>query len=86
MSTVLYFSAQWCGPCKAMKPIVEEFEAEYSEPAVIKIDADDEFKLAQEHKIQAVPTFILLSEEGEEIRRHKGPMNQKKFEEFALGE
>lgn len=86
MSTVLYFSAQWCGPCKAMKPIIEEFEQEYLEPAIIKVDADDEFKLAQEHKIQAVPTFILLSAEGEEIRRHRGPMNKVKFENFALGE
>jgi thioredoxin 1 len=86
MSTILYFSAQWCGPCKAMKPIIEEFEQEYSEPAIIRIDADDEFKLAQEHKIQAIPSFILLSEDGKEIKRHKGPMNKGKFEEFALGE
>jgi thioredoxin 1 len=86
MSTVLYFTAQWCGPCKAMKPIVEEFEKEYSQTSVIRIDADDEFKLAQEHKIQAVPTFILLSEEGEELNRWKGPMNKEKFKKFALGE
>lgn len=86
MSTVLYFSAQWCGPCKAMKPIIEDFEQEYTEPAIIKVDADDEFKLAQEHKIQAVPTFILLSAEGEELNRWKGPMNKEKFKKFALGE
>ncbi len=86
MSTVLYFSADWCGPCKAMKPIVEDFEQNYSEPAIIKVDADEEFKLAQQYNLSAIPTFILLSSEGEEIRRHRGPMNKAKFEDFALGE
>lgn len=86
MSTILYFSADWCGPCKAMKPIIEEFEQNNTEPEIIKIDADDNFVLAQEHKVSAIPTFILLSAEGEELNRHRGPMNKTKFADFAFGE
>lgn len=86
MSKILYFSADWCGPCKAMKPIIEEFEQNHSEPVIVRLDADEEFKLAQDHNVAAIPTFILLSEDGTEIRRNKGAMNKAKFELFALGE
>jgi len=86
MSTVLYFSADWCGPCKAMKPIIEEFEQNNLEPAVIKIDVDEDFTIAQEYNVSGIPTFILLSALGEELKRKRGPMNKVNFEEFALGE
>lgn len=86
MSKVLYFSADWCGPCKAMKPIVEKFQEEHSNPEVVRVDADQEFELAQQYKISSVPTFILIDEDGNEINRHRGVLNQSNFEVFALGE
>lgn len=86
MSKVLYFSAEWCNPCRAMKPIVEDFEQSYTDPVIIKVDADEEFELAREFSVSSIPTFILLSDEEEEVRRHKGVLNQSKFAAFALGE
>jgi thioredoxin 1 len=86
MSKVLYFSAEWCGPCKAMKPIISKFEEEHPDFQIEKIDADDNYKLAAEHNVRAIPTFILLGDNGEELKRKQGAFNATAFNEFIYGE
>lgn len=55
------FFATWCGPCKAMSPIVESIGKEMQGQArVLKIDVDKNQSLAQKYQIQAVPTFMIF--------------------------
>ncbi|MGB0242520.1 MAG: thioredoxin [Bacteroidia bacterium] len=54
------FTASWCGPCKAMAPILDQVKNEVGDNAsIIKIDVDRNQQIAQSLQIQGVPTLIL---------------------------
>ncbi len=69
---LLDFSAVWCGPCKALAPVVEKFADEFQgKVRVGKLDIDDSPSVPSKFSIRGVPTIIAFRE-GKEVGRHVG--------------
>jgi thioredoxin len=64
MIEILYFSAPWCGPCKAMKPAIDKFETTLDESKVkiTRVNIDEDNERTANYKIQSVPTFVFVKD------------------------
>jgi thioredoxin 1 len=69
MKSIKYFSAAWCGPCKAFKPVMNEIRNEGYYVEFIDIDMLTD--LAQQYNVRSVPT-VVIEEGGVEVDRFVG--------------
>jgi len=58
---IIDFWAEWCGPCKKMKPILEELESEFN-IVIGKVDADESADIASKYNVSSIPTIIVFED------------------------
>jgi thioredoxin 1 len=78
------FFATWCGPCKALIPVLESISNDFAGVELIKMDVDQNMDLAMELGIRSVPTVVLF-EGKKEVFRTTGA-NNKTFYEKVITE
>ena len=81
LSNVFYFTADWCQPCKNIKPIVNEINRDRVGVKFQMIDADIEIELVKQFNIKSLPTFIIVTQ-GKEIKRLTGVQKKNDLEDF----
>lgn len=78
------FNADWCGPCKMMKPILEEIINNDKDVKIASVNIDDEDELAEKYNVFSIPCLVLF-EKGKEIKRNVGLISKDEIEKF-IGE
>ncbi|WP_022665650.1 thioredoxin [Desulfospira joergensenii] len=74
------FGASWCGPCRAMAPVIRELRDEYAgRTSILEIDIDSQKVLATDYMVQSIPTLILFKD-GVEIKRFVGLQSKSTIE------
>jgi thioredoxin 1 len=71
MVTVKKFSAVWCGPCRALAPVVNEIKGQFSNVKFEDYDVDTDFEAATQYGIRSVPT-VVIERDGVEMKRFLG--------------
>ena len=85
MRTILYFTADWCNPCKKVRPIVDELNREQTEVKFQIIDVDDEMEMARMWNVSSIPTFIVITY-GTEKARATGAQTREQLEALMSNE
>lgn len=76
--TLVDFFAEWCGPCKMIKPIINELSNEVKDVKILQIDVDKFPDLAGKYNIKSVPTFIVFKD-GKEVEKAVGANSSKDY-------
>ena len=79
--TFVDFSAEWCGPCKMIAPILEKLSQEYDGKVVVaKVNTDDNPEWAMKYGVQGIPTMLFVSG-GKIVHRQVGALPERMLRE-----
>ncbi len=81
MRKILYFTAAWCAPCKALSPIMDSLQGQIN---FDKIDVDTNTDLSAQYGVRGVPSLVLV-ENGNEVGRLVGAQTKETILNFYNG-
>ena len=82
MVTLIDFYADWCGPCKVMKPIFEKVAPDYEGRVEFKkVDVEEDTEQAAKFGIMSIPTFVVMKDE-QEVARKMGAMPEQALRDW----
>ena len=80
---VVDFWATWCGPCRAIAPVLEDAATDYQGRLLVaKVDVDKQRQLAMKYSVRNIPTLLLIKG-GEVVGKHVGALNRSRLDQFV---
>ncbi len=76
------FFATWCPPCRALAPLLDQLAGDYAgKVEILKVNIDEENQLAQQFRVEAVPTLVLVAE-GKIVRHQAGAPSRQALQKM----
>ena len=72
------FWAEWCGPCKRMKPIFHEMAREFGDKVTF-VEVNEKENLMSKYNVDSFPTFIFFNKNGQQVYKHEGSYDKEEF-------
>lgn len=80
-TALLYFGATWCGPCRMLRPVVEQISKEKPDFDILKVDVDEAKEIADEYNVRGIPALVMITD-GVEVARKTGYTTKIVIENF----
>ena len=78
--TLVKFGAEWCGPCRMLKPILQSVKEQYGDQVtILDLDTEEHQFLASRFKVSGIPLLIFYDKDGKEVLRHTGFMAEEEL-------
>lgn len=78
MIEVKRFHAEWCQPCKALAPVIENVKGKFNQVTFTDVDVDTQYEVAQKYFVRSVPT-VIIEKDGKEIQRFAGLQSEMSY-------
>lgn len=78
------FNADWCGPCRMVRPVLDELASESDDYKIVSVNVDDEDELAAKYNVSSIPCMVLIKD-GKEENRIIGLRPKSDIKEFLGG-
>lgn len=73
------FNADWCGPCKMLRPILDDIASSRDDYKIVSVNIDDEDELSEVYEVSSIPCLVLFKN-GKEVKRNIGLMPREQVE------
>lgn len=78
------FNAGWCGPCRAMRPLLDELAENNPKYKIVAVDIDEEDELVEEYEVSSIPCLVVFKD-GKEADRSVGLISKDSIAELMEG-
>ena len=78
------FNADWCGPCRMLKPIIDSLSEEREDYEFVSVNIDTNEELAEEYGVLSIPCLVIIKD-GKEVNRSVGLLPKEELEKFLGG-
>lgn len=78
-NVIIDFYANWCGPCRMLRPILEEVARENPNLKIVSINVDEEKSLTKDYNIFSIPCLVFIKS-GKKIKRNAGLVTKEELE------
>ncbi len=78
------FNANWCGPCRMLRPVLDELASESDDYKIVSVNVDEEDVLSNEYSVSSIPCLVLIKD-GKEVNRSVGLRPKDAIKELLGG-